>query len=214
MSQRDAAVFLQYMMGKKQKQMLDEAVKQASGYIAAQLPGVGQISGIEQIPGVSQLLEAVTSPVSGQQQASEQPHESARTGMSDPRQESDDPQEARCSENIRMSDTKIYIGLNDAETKEQKFETRRYLDVLKSVCRSYHMAFSVDIEQGGYFHEDGEYTEENSLVLTLIDADKNVVREIAKDLCAFFHQESVLITEGYVSGYYVSLPNADMEEQS
>ena len=57
--------------------------------------------------------------------------------------------------------------------------------------------------QGGYVHEDGRYVQENSLVLQLIDADRAVVDEIAKDMCAFFHQESVLITEGEVRAYYV-----------
>ena len=45
--------------------------------------------------------------------------------------------------------------------------------------------------------------QENSLVLQLIDADRAVIDEIAKDMCAFFHQESVLITEGEVRAYYV-----------
>ena len=41
-------------------------------------------------------------------------------------------------------------------------------------------------------------------MLTLIDVDKTTVNEIAKDLCSFFHQESVLITENLVRTYYVS----------
>ena len=105
---------------------------------------------------------------------------------------------------MQMIETKIYVGLNDSETREQKFETDKYLGILKKVCRSYHMAFSVDIEEGGYFHEDGEYTEETSLVLVLIDADRDTVREIAKDLCVFFHQETVLITEDRIDGYFIS----------
>lgn len=104
---------------------------------------------------------------------------------------------------VHMTETRIYVGLNDAETREQKHDTERYLSVLKHVCRSYRVAFSLDIEQGGYFHEDGEYTEERSLVLVLINADKGIVREIAKDLCTFFHQESVLVTENRVEGYFV-----------
>ena len=75
--------------------------------------------------------------------------------------------------------------------------------MLKNICQNYHVAFSVDIEEGGYFHEDGEYTEETSLILLLIDADWDVVVEIAKDLCAFFHQESVLVTEDHIDGCLV-----------
>ena len=104
---------------------------------------------------------------------------------------------------VQMMETRIYVGLNNAETKEQKFETEKYLNILKDVCRNYHVAFSVDIEEGGYYHEDGNYTEENSFVLVLIDADRNTVQEIAKDLCTFFRQESVLVTENRVDGYFI-----------
>lgn len=61
----------------------------------------------------------------------------------------------------------------------------------------------MDIEEGGYFHDDGEYTEETSLVLVLVNPDRNTVKEIAKDLCTFFHQESVLVTEGHIEGYFI-----------
>lgn len=48
--------------------------------------------------------------------------------------------------------------------------------------------------EGGYIHDDGEYTEESTIVLTFIDVGQDVVDQIASDLCALFHQESVLIT--------------------
>lgn len=113
------------------------------------------------------------------------------------------------NENVRMSETRIYIGLNDADTKQQIYETEEYLDTLKKVCRNYHVAFSVDVEAGGYYHEDGEYTEENSLVLIMIDQDKDIIQKIAKDLCNLFHQESVLITENRVDGCFISHSEVD-----
>ena len=104
---------------------------------------------------------------------------------------------------VKMTEHRIYIGLNDADTREQRFETEKYLETLKEVCRNYKAAFSVDIEEGGYYHEDGEYTEETSLVLVLIDADREKVQGIAKDICALFHQESVLVTEDVIDGRFV-----------
>ncbi len=103
-----------------------------------------------------------------------------------------------------MNKTEIYIGLNDQETKVQKFETSRYMSLLKNVCISYRVPFSVSLIDGGYIHEDGTYTEEKTLVLSLIDIEENTVNEIARDLCAFFHQESVLITSGEIRAYSVS----------
>ena len=103
-----------------------------------------------------------------------------------------------------MTETKIYVGLNDSETMKQEFETARYISVLKNVCKSYQVPFSFSLDQGGYMHEDGRYTEEQTLVISLIDVEKEIVNEIAEDLCVFFHQESVLITEDRVRAYYVN----------
>ena len=103
-----------------------------------------------------------------------------------------------------MTKTEIYVGLNDQDTKSQKFETSRYLSVLKNVCISYKVPFSVNVIHGGYIHESGEYTEENTLVLTLLDAERAVIDEIARDLCVFFHQESVLITSSPTEAYSIS----------
>ena len=102
-----------------------------------------------------------------------------------------------------MVETKIYIGLNDSETHEQKFDTEKYIQILKNVCKSYAVPFSFSVYEGGYMHENGEYTQETSLVISLIDAEKDLVGEIARDLCTFFHQESVLVTEDQVRAYFV-----------
>ncbi len=106
-------------------------------------------------------------------------------------------------ESLRMVETRIYVGLNDAETKKQMFETEQYMEQLKKLCFTYHVPFSVGTEEGGFFHEDGEYVEERTLVLTLIDAEKETIRKIANDLRTLFHQESVLITEDDVKGCYI-----------
>ena len=102
-----------------------------------------------------------------------------------------------------MTETKIYVGLNDSETRVQMYDTEKYISILKDVCRSYHVGFSVSAGQGGYFFEDGSYVQETTLVLSLIDADIDTVNEIAKDLCVFFRQESVLITENKVRSYFI-----------
>lgn len=102
-----------------------------------------------------------------------------------------------------MTETKIYVGLNDSETRVQMYDTEKYISILKDVCRNYHVGFSVSAGQGGYFFEDGSYVQETTLVLSLIDADVDTVNEIAKDLCVFFRQESVLITENKVRSYYI-----------
>lgn len=102
-----------------------------------------------------------------------------------------------------MLQSTIYVGLNDSESGVQKFSTEKYLSILKNVCKSYRVAFSVQVINGGYFHEDGRYTEENTLTLTLMEVPEETVTEIAKDLCAFFNQESVMVTSSPCSVVFV-----------
>ncbi len=103
-----------------------------------------------------------------------------------------------------MIESKIYIGLNDLTTNTQLFENEKYIRVLRNVCYSYKVPFSFGVQEGGYIYENGEYALETSLVLTLIDVKKDVVNDIAKDLCAFFHQESVMVTENEIQVHFVS----------
>lgn len=102
-----------------------------------------------------------------------------------------------------MIERKIYIGLNDLTTNTQLFENEKYIRVLRNVCYSYKVPFSFNVQEGGYLYENGDYARETSLVLTLIDVEKAVVNDIARDLCAFFHQESVLITENQLQAYSI-----------
>ncbi len=106
--------------------------------------------------------------------------------------------------NENMIESKIYIGLNDLTTNTQLFENEKYISVLRKVCYSYKVPFSFCVQEGGYIYENGMYAKETCLVLTLIDVGKSVVNDIAKDLCAFFRQESVLIAESTIQAYFVS----------
>ena len=73
------------------------------------------------------------------------------------------------------------------------------MSILKDVCRNYHVAFSVSVVDGGYFHDDGSYVE----AISLVDAPRDTVEEIAKDLCVFFHQESVMVSSTESEVYFV-----------
>ena len=103
-----------------------------------------------------------------------------------------------------MVEVKIYVGLNDSKTCRQMFDTEKYIRVLKIVCKNYGVPFSFVVQEGGYLHEDGEYTQEKSIVISLIDVKKDLINDIAKELCVLFHQDSVLITEDHVRSYFVS----------
>ncbi len=102
-----------------------------------------------------------------------------------------------------MKEIKIYVGLNDSETLAQRYDDEVYVSVLKKVCFSYHVPFSFSMSEGGYFHENGDYTQEHTLVLSLIDVEETTAEEIAKDLCVFFHQESVLLTSAEMKAVFI-----------
>ena len=106
------------------------------------------------------------------------------------------------SETERLQST-IYVGLNDADTGEQRFNDEKYISILKHVCENYKVAFSTYQINGGFFHADGRYTDENTLVVVLIGVDDDIVMEIARDLCSFFHQESVMVTKAPCSVCFV-----------
>ena len=103
-----------------------------------------------------------------------------------------------------MNEIKIFVGLNDSNTLSQKFDNSVYISVLKKVCFSYHVPFSFSLSEGGYFHENGEHTQEQTLILSLIDVDEYVATEIAKDLCVFFNQESVLMTTSEIKAVFIN----------
>ena len=104
----------------------------------------------------------------------------------------------------KLSQTTIYVGLNDSVSGEQKYVTQKYLSILKKVCSGYSVAFSVYPINGGYFHEDGRYVEETTLALMLIGVGDDILMEIAKDLCVFFNQESVMVVSSPCSVVFVS----------
>ena len=93
-----------------------------------------------------------------------------------------------------MLESRIYVGLNDKDTREQHYNTEKYKEMLKEICKDYRAPFSVTVMEGGYFHDDGSWVGENSLLITLLGVPKKTVYEIANDVCKAFHQESVIIT--------------------
>ncbi len=102
-----------------------------------------------------------------------------------------------------MTEARIYVGLHDKDSHVQRFDTEKYKSILKEVCKNYHTPFSLQVIEGGYFHDDGTWVEENTLLVTLIGAPNRKVYAIAKDLCTFFRQESVVITSNPVRSFSI-----------
>ncbi len=97
----------------------------------------------------------------------------------------------------------IYVGLNDGDSRRQEFETERLKRVLYNVCKNYSVSFSVADMAGGYFLDNGQFIQENSMQISLIGSTREITEEISADICAFFNQESVLIVHDEVDSYLV-----------
>ena len=116
-----------------------------------------------------------------------------------------------------MLEARIYVGLHDKDSHEQRHDTETCKSVLKEVCKSYQTPFSLQVIEGGYYHDDGTWVEENTLLVTLIGAPRIKIYRIAKELCNVFNQESVLITVDTVLKFSVHddpelMPDADEKD--
>ena len=102
-----------------------------------------------------------------------------------------------------MIESRIYVGLCDRDRHEQIHDTETYKEALKNICRNHKSPFSLQVIEGGYFHNDGSWVDENTLLITLIGTPQMVVYKIAKEVCTAFHQESVMITSNAVVRFNV-----------
>ena len=102
-----------------------------------------------------------------------------------------------------MIESRIYVGLCDRDSHEQIHDTETYKEALKNICRNHKSPFSPQVIEGGYFHNDGSWVDENTLLITLIGTPQMVVYKIAKEVCTAFHQESVMITSNAVVRFNV-----------
>ena len=105
----------------------------------------------------------------------------------------------------------IYVGLADRNEYEQKVSFEKASSLVSNVCRHYNMSFSLVLQQGGYFHHNGQFVDETSLAVSLINAEQCLVDEVASDLCCFFNQESVMVTCEKIRVYSVE-NNIDLNE--
>lgn len=105
----------------------------------------------------------------------------------------------------------IYVGLADRNEYEQKVSFEKASSLVSNVCRNYNMSFSLVLQQGGYFHHNGQFVDETSLAVSLINAEQCLVDEVASDLCCFFNQESVMVTCEKIRVYSVE-NNIDLNE--
>lgn len=73
----------------------------------------------------------------------------------------------------------LTIGLNDKDTKQQKYDIITSYKLIENVLREHTTGYTIYQTNGGYKHDDGEFVQEISLRVELMFIEKEKVIEIA-----------------------------------
>lgn len=87
---------------------------------------------------------------------------------------------------------KIYIGLNDQQTKKQEIETETALIKVSEYLADHFEGATAYNAIGIYKHENGEIVRENSIVIELVFVNDQDVMTMIDHFRVVFNQESVM----------------------
>lgn len=91
---------------------------------------------------------------------------------------------------------KIYLGLNDKDTKQQEITIDQAVEVITKLLKDFKIEGATIIPATGYYtHNDGTIILEQSLIIELLFQDDETIKTIATALKLMFNQESVMTTK-------------------
>ena len=88
---------------------------------------------------------------------------------------------------------KVFVGLNDAESKKQEIKTEDAMTLVSLYLANHFDGATVYNGIGVYKHEDGTIVRENSLIIELVYVTEFMVESLVKHLQTVFNQESIMI---------------------
>lgn len=97
----------------------------------------------------------------------------------------------------------LYIGLNDKDTLEQMMPTKKFIKIISKICKSQNIGFSIKSMNGGYIHNSGIYTFENSIELSIFGVTEEQIMTLAKKLKKIFNQESIIVIKEKVETTFI-----------
>ena len=87
----------------------------------------------------------------------------------------------------------LNVGLNDKDTKLQKIDSiEAYKIVENTLLNNGLNGYTIYQGKGLYKHEDGEITQENTLIIEILFASDDIINKIIKILKQVLNQESIL----------------------
>lgn len=87
----------------------------------------------------------------------------------------------------------LNVGLNDKDTKIQKIDSiEAYKIVENTLLNNGLSGYTIYQGKGLYKHDNGEITQENTLIIEMIFTTEEIVNKIIKILKQVLNQESIL----------------------
>lgn len=87
----------------------------------------------------------------------------------------------------------LNVGLNDKDTKIQKIDSiEAYKIVENTLLNNGLNGYTIYQGKGLYKHENGEITQENTLIIEVLFATDDIINKIIKILKLVLNQESIL----------------------
>lgn len=102
-----------------------------------------------------------------------------------------------------MNKFTIYLGLNDKDTKLQKYDIIEAYKIVTNFLSKKVDGATIYHAQGVYYHTNGDPVIETTLRIELIDVERRDVQEIVSNLKVLFNQESVLLQTENVNCRFV-----------
>lgn len=89
----------------------------------------------------------------------------------------------------------LTIGLNDKDTKMQKFDTITAYKLIEQVLKQYVSGYTIYECNGGYKHDNGTFVSEKSLRVELMFTNDKIVHKIVEDIKSpkMLNQESIAV---------------------
>ena len=87
---------------------------------------------------------------------------------------------------------KVYLGLNDKESKKQEIDTETAMIKVSEYLADHFEGATVYNGIGVYKHNDGTIVRENSLIIELVYVEDQDVDKMINQFHVVFNQESVM----------------------
>lgn len=97
----------------------------------------------------------------------------------------------------------LYVGLNDKNTYKQEITDEDAMETVEKICTEHASGVTVQTAKGAWTDENGEVTNENTIICYFEGCDRETVETVADELIKELNQNCILIkTNTEITEYY------------